>query len=921
MEKIIQHIFTQRSDIRLCETPSGLRLTMRNAKIEGEPGSPAFPVKKIRLALPPGNRPVRLKVEIVEQTILTRNKAFVTCIQPPRKPFSINQRLQSREDSFFVRPDEKRYQDAIEGLTDVAVMGKALHIGVLPVVPIDVSPIRYQRDGTLVLLEHLVLHLNYEEDTVTWIKPPITSRQRYQEHSMVHELVINPQLIRNTKLKLQKLETITELLPSPILIAEKIPVAGKSVAVPKQVDYLIVTDDQKWNPATLTATGAAGNLTAEFQRLAAHKKARGYRTHVAKVTDIVADRYGNFRTGARDLQEVIRNFLKNFVAQKGVEWVLLGGDISIIPHRIACGCAWGQIGTTDNLDEQNRAQWKGTYLGMRVDPGVFGSSGHLLTNLRTGELIPYDASGTSNSTAAGWYHTTSSSFATRTASKTEWIKVNGPSALTNDTLIWYTPTNLIPTDLYYSSLFSTYYSKPGQHDWDRLNNGIHGLYGQHNETDIHLGGIDFKTDVGLGRAPVETTDQAKIFVDKTITYDLWGEEHIATDYNRFKKMLYVADHWGYKKTLSLQSGNSMPPANGKYAKNAASGYALLHEESLDDENAGHKIICNYSDTARKVLSYNVHAGASHPGWYYAKSANDLTPSYKTLHIIFFTIDIPVPTPWVVVYGPPADISPMSFDIDRDETDSSVTQQEELRDWMDSHFSGINQVQRLYSDVTDMPAGSLSGAGLKRLTSENLEEELNDGPHFVSLTGHGNSGWVAHLSHDLINRLVNGEKTFIAIADSCLTNQFDENDAIGESLLYHAQGGAVAYIGNSRYSWIGVGDDFRLQFFKTMSSTRNLARLNDSRCLFRNDTNWRRYKLWTILEQTLMGDPELNVYRSDEDAYPRFIGNHNTMELHHSTCQWVKKMASYNKRFYNSIEEGLNLGYDGCAFCLKAYNHG
>jgi hypothetical protein len=66
---------------------------------------------------------------------------------------------------------------------------------------------------------------------------------------------------------------------------------------------------------------------------------------------------------------------------------------------------------------------------------------------------------------------------------------------------------------------------------------------------------------------------------------------------------------------------------------------------------------------------------------------------------------------------------------------------------------------------------------------------------------------------------------------------------------------------------------------------------------------------------------MNVYRTDEDAYPRFIGNHNTMELHQSTCQWVKKMASWNKRYFDSIEEGINLGYDGCAFCLKAYNHG
>ena len=101
----------------------------------------------------------------------------------------------------------------------------------------------------------------------------------------------------------------------------------------------------------------------------------------------------------------------------------------------------------------------------------------------------------------------------------------------------------------------------------------------------------------------------------------------------------------------------------------------------------------------------------------------------------------------------------------------------------------------------------------------------------------------------------------------------------------------------------------------------LARLNDSRCYLAGDTHGRLCKIWTIFEQTLTGDPEMNVYRTDLDAYPKFIGNHKTKELHRSTCQWVKRMATWNMRYYDSIEEGINLGYDGCAFCLKAYDHG
>ncbi|WP_457577648.1 C25 family cysteine peptidase [Desulfomarina sp.] len=914
MKKITQHLFFQRDDLTVNETIAGTKFTLRGCRIEGLPGAPAFPVKKLKIALPPKMRPVKLRVKVVNDLPVTQGKTFVACIQPPVSPFM---REKNRADQ--VLPDEKLYRSAMAAKGDIGVMGQVLHIGNFPVAVVEVFPLGYDSDGTVRMIEHCILTLSLEQDDDVYIKPQITYHQRYREHSIVHEMVVNPDLVRRTPLHLKKVKKTAEVLPEPVDIPGRITrIGAPPLPVPRRVDYLILTDNDKWDDQTMTTTGSAGDLVTEFKRLASHKKKRGYRIHVARIRDIVDGSYGEFTAGTRDLQEVIRNFLKHFVASRGVEWLLLGGDVSIIPPRLVCGCAWGRI-EKGSLDKKNKSEWKGTYLAMHVDERDFGHVDDHLTNYRTGEAIPFDPGGTSDSTTPGWYHTTDSTFSVRSAVRTGWIRVNGPKAVVDEIMVWYTSTNMIPTDMYFSSLYSNLYNRPGLHDWDLLNNG---LYGQHSHDNISLDGVDFSVDVGVGRAPVESVVEAKTFVDKVITYDNWGDSHRISQYNRFKKMLFVAEHWArYFHTLTPQPGNSMPPDNGHFSTDQAGGYALLHAGQFAKKNAAAKIICHFSDVSRKVLHFSLEADRNNPGWYYAQSAHSLSPSCIEIDLVFFKFRLPVPTEWVVVYGPDADISPLRYDVDKEGADSSVTQQEELRAWVRSNLGRINQVQRLYSDVTDTPGGTLSGAGLKTLTSENLEDGLNEGPHFVSLTGHGSSGGVAHLNAGLMNNLTNGDNTFIAVADSCLTNRFDVDDAIGEKLVTYPRGGAVAYVGNSRYSWIGVGDDFRLAFFKAMKYTRNLATLNDSRCYLAGDSNGRLYKIWTIFEQTLTGDPEMNVYRTDLDAYPKYIGNHKTKELHRSTCQWVKRMATWNMRYYDSIEEGINLGYDGCAFCLKAYDHG
>jgi len=110
-------------------------------------------------------------------------------------------------------------------------------------------------------------------------------------------------------------------------------------------------------------------------------------------------------------------------------------------------------------------------------------------------------------------------------------------------------------------------------------------------------------------------------------------------------------------------------------------------------------------------------------------------------------------------------------------------------------------------------------------------------------------------------LTNGQRTFIGYADSCLTNQFDVSDAVSESLVQNEQGGAVAYVGNTRFSWIGVGDDFQRNFFKGLPAPRALGILNDRRLAMLGIGTgfWPVYTNWSIFSLNLIGDPEMRIW--------------------------------------------------------------
>jgi hypothetical protein len=76
------------------------------------------------------------------------------------------------------------------------------------------------------------------------------------------------------------------------------------------------------------------------------------------------------------------------------------------------------------------------------------------------------------------------------------------------------------------------------------------------------------------------------------------------------------------------------------------------------------------------------------------------------------------------------------------------------------------------------------------------------------------------------------------------------------------------VGNTRFSWVGMGDDFQRAFFHRLASTRHLGLLHDSRMTVLGTTGYAgNYECWTMFAMNLTGDPEMQVYR---EALPRLV---------------------------------------------------
>jgi Peptidase family C25 len=876
--------------LHIRETPFGLAPELDGCTTFGLPGEPALPRTSIHVAVPEGAWPVGVDVEQERTVRLTDEPAFVMPVQPlqpgvsDRPPKHHRERETDEEDDFVVEPfpapplvppDPRLYEQAAKDPRVARPTGLD-QVGRTPIIRIELRPVQLTEGGLLELTTELEIRVAYDRRPKERV-PPEKLKKLLEEVGVrdcdVDRLMPLPEPKVASRAQARR---DAELARSLVVNHDLVDDSWKVYPyLDLPAEYLVITDNQTWDAATIAPTGSVtGDMLAEFFRLADWKRSRGLTTKVVTVSDIVAGRYGDFRTGARDLPEVIRSFLKDVYERWGVAWVLLGGDVGVVPPRLAAGAIEGHMDVgTDDPPPDNKSFWTGSFLKMHVvRPGTWwpGNWPPILVNAGTGQLIPFDATGATASAGLGWYYTTDNTYGTRATMATQFVRVNGPASVVNARLQWLYEWNRIPTDLYYASLQSwvlayqeidfwlgtvqiPYVYFPA-HDWDALDNGLYGQYVGGADVD----GVHWHTDVSVGRAPVQSAAEAETFVDKVIAYESYGGSGMffRLDASWPRKVLLASSNWGGPVTITPTASD--PPEDNRFRARTDVTVINLAETPTSFD---YQLIAEISDSDRRELPWEPSNAPGSRGWHYARSDSDHTLNTIDIPLFWTTITLPWPSQWIVVHGPAEERNPLSYALDHTDQDGSMRDQEQLREQLAAELPGWSDVSRLYKDETDLTPAQLAAAPIAHLTADRIEDAMNDAPHIVSLSGHGSGGGCCGAGIAMAQGLTNGAYGFIGYADSCLTNQIDMEDAFSEALLKNADGGAVAYVGNTRFSWIGLGDDFQRAFFHRLTSTRHLGLLNDTRTHAVDMAYWHAYARWANFALNLLGDPEMPVWRS------------------------------------------------------------
>ncbi|GEM_PF-739487 len=255
-----------------------------------EPGKPILPYWFFTLVIPQG-------MKIGEVKVTTEGTTVIKAENPPypgQPPVPVSR----RELPPFVQPDQQVYSGTNpwpeKGYAVSSVGNKAG----FRLVTITIYPVRYDPQSKSYLINRqMQVEVNYQPDPSAEAAALFPNQLKVFSRA-VKALVANPADVE----RYAPVEKLTDF---------------------GTYDYVIITNQ---------------TLEADFQSVLNWRNRLGY-TGIIRNTSWINSNY----TG-RDLQEKIRNFIRDYFNNQGTIWVLLGGDTAVVPTRRARSYCAGYTG-------------------------------------------------------------------------------------------------------------------------------------------------------------------------------------------------------------------------------------------------------------------------------------------------------------------------------------------------------------------------------------------------------------------------------------------------------------------------------------------------------------------------------------------------------------------------------------------------
>jgi parallel beta-helix repeat protein len=253
----------------------------------GKPGEPVLSFKTLHILLPQG--------KTVQSIEVTGNQVYVDGkyrIEHGQEPVPIGSKLTSK-----TLPNQTIYNSTNPFPGKLYTKASIQELRGYKILILNLYPVQYiPKKGKISYFDSVNVIVNTAPET---IKGRTNFRESPQDKARVLDVVDNPEVV-NT----YNTQDVVTTGAQPTSIVDPA----------DNYDYVIITNSA---------------LQSAFQPLADWKNTKGINTTIVTVDNIIAD--PNY--DGNDTQEEIRNFIIDAYNNWGITYVLLGGDIEIIPKR------------------------------------------------------------------------------------------------------------------------------------------------------------------------------------------------------------------------------------------------------------------------------------------------------------------------------------------------------------------------------------------------------------------------------------------------------------------------------------------------------------------------------------------------------------------------------------------------------------
>jgi hypothetical protein len=275
------------SDLAFAKSGGYDTVTLRGTDLQVQAGEPVIPIRYVRLALPIGYEAIDVSIDVSGETVMPGRYHLVpgTAPVPLSSPGAVAKHLEGA-----IYRSEGQYP-----AETCKLIGTGLKSG-YPIADLAVYPLRYEPStGKLTLLQRIDISVRIAPEAVP--SAIIAARPEATE-----------QLFR---------ESVMSLVDNPEDVPETASGMGPATLNGGTVTYLIIT---------------ALGYVSSFQPLADWKTKKGVPTEIVDTSWLYSNYPGEL---AGDYQDKIRQCIKDYWQNHGTVYVLLGGDTSIVPYRIA----------------------------------------------------------------------------------------------------------------------------------------------------------------------------------------------------------------------------------------------------------------------------------------------------------------------------------------------------------------------------------------------------------------------------------------------------------------------------------------------------------------------------------------------------------------------------------------------------------